>query len=436
LFSNSVSGLQTAINIISHYANRYQLRFNADKTKIVVTGSKMDMAFYRDTRPWILNGERVKVVENNEHLGLIVSGIEEEQKNIDENIIKCRNSLFALLGPAFAYKCLLSPLVQIHLWRTYHIPVLVSGLSAQPIRPTTIKPMAVFQNKIMRGILKLSNTSPIPAIYFLLGELPVEGILHINTLSIFHTIRSNSDTTVSKIIMYILMMCKSNSTTWSNHLQLLCQKYSLPSPLALLQSGSLWTKQAWNTLVRTRVTVWYEKEFRRLSLSNSKMQYLNVQLNGLSGAPHPCLLNIITTQDVKKLRLHLKFLTGDFLTNERLNLDQPNLSPACQLCHAPVESSEHVLVVCKATQEVRSRLIPDLMNTVAQVQPTCKLLESHPPQASILAQFLLDCSSLNLPDSFRVPAHNPAISAIFNVSRNWTFSISSARSRLLKLLKE
>ena len=232
------------------------------------------------------------------------------------------------------------------------------------------------------------------------------------------------------------MMCMSNSTIWSNHLQLLCQKYSLPSPLALLQSGSLWTKQAWNTLVRTRVTVWYEKEFRRLSLSNSKMQYLNVQLNGLSGAPHPCLLNIMTTQDVKKLRLHLKFLTGDFLTNERLNLDQPNLSPACQLCHAPVESAEHVLVVCKATQEVRSRLIPDLMNTVAQVQPTCKLLESHPPQASILAQFLLDCSSLNLPDSFRVPAHNPAISAIFNVSRNWTFSISSARSRLLKLLKE
>jgi hypothetical protein len=191
LFSNSVSGLQTALNIISHYANRYQLRFNADKTKIVVTGSKLDMAFYRDTRPWILNGERVKVVENNEHLGLIVSGIEEEQKNIDENIIKCRNSLFALLGPAFAYKCLLSPLVQIHLWRTYHLPVLVSGLSALPIRPTTIKPMAVFQNKIMRGILKLSNTSPIPAIYFILGELPVEGILHINTLSIFHNIWSN-----------------------------------------------------------------------------------------------------------------------------------------------------------------------------------------------------------------------------------------------------
>ena len=104
--------------------------------------------------------------------------------------------------------------------------------------------MAVFQNKIMRGILKLSNSSPTPALYFLLGELPVEGMLHINTLSIFHNIWSNADTTVSKIVKYILMMCKSNSTTWSNHLQLLCQKYSLPSPLALLHGEPLWTKQA------------------------------------------------------------------------------------------------------------------------------------------------------------------------------------------------
>ena len=30
---------------------------------------------------------------------------DEEQKNIDENISKCRNSLYALLGPAFAFRC-------------------------------------------------------------------------------------------------------------------------------------------------------------------------------------------------------------------------------------------------------------------------------------------------------------------------------------------
>ena len=118
LLSNSPSGLQGALDIISHYAKQYQLKFNADKTKVVVAGSKVDMEFYKETTPWTLDGERVKVVDSNEHLGLIVAGSDEEQKNVDENIIKCRNSLFALLGPAFSYRCLLSPALQIHLWRS------------------------------------------------------------------------------------------------------------------------------------------------------------------------------------------------------------------------------------------------------------------------------------------------------------------------------
>ena len=366
-------------------------------------------------------------MDTNEHLGLVVAGSEEEQKNVDENIIKCRNSLFALLGPAFSYKCLLSPVLQIHLWRTCNLPVLLSGLSALPIRPTTMKSLEIFQHKILRGFLKLSKSSPIPALHFLLGELPVEAVLHIRTLGTFHNIWSNPDCTVHGIVMYILKMCSRNSTTWANHVQLLCQQYELPSTF----SPTVWSKEAWNTLVKTKVMVWHEKKLRRLSLSNSKMIYLNVQLYGLSGRPHPALQNICTTQDAKKLCLNPKFLTCDILTNERKSIDQPSISPACDLCDAPTDSIKHVLVSCRATSDVRSRLLPELMNAVAQVQPMCQILQSHPP-ASTLTQFVLDCTSFNLHDSIRVPVHNPGISAIYRVSRDWCFAVISERSRLLK----
>ena len=49
VLSNTKSGLQSALGIVSHYGKRYQLRFNADKTKVVVTGSKPDMRFYKET---------------------------------------------------------------------------------------------------------------------------------------------------------------------------------------------------------------------------------------------------------------------------------------------------------------------------------------------------------------------------------------------------
>ena len=45
VLSSSPSSLQGALNIVSHYGKRYQLNFNADKTKIIVTGSKVDMNF-------------------------------------------------------------------------------------------------------------------------------------------------------------------------------------------------------------------------------------------------------------------------------------------------------------------------------------------------------------------------------------------------------
>ena len=138
LLSDSPSGLQSSLNIASHYARRYRVIFNADKTKIVVTGSKHDMSFYQDTKPWFLNEERISVTENNEHLGLVVSGWNEEAKNVDQNIAQCRKSLFALLGPTYSYKCKISPVTQSHLWHTYNLPVLVSGLSALPIRPVHI----------------------------------------------------------------------------------------------------------------------------------------------------------------------------------------------------------------------------------------------------------------------------------------------------------
>ena len=157
---------------------------------------------------------------------------------------------------------------------------------------------------------------------------------------------------------------------------------------------------------------------------------MNVQLSGLSGRPHPILHNIYNTLDVKKLRVHIKFLTCDFMTNERLALDRPGVSAACDLCQDPTDSIEHVLTSCRATSEVRNRLYPELVNTVAQVQPMSTILLYHPPPC-ILTQFILDCTSPNLPDTIRVPTHNPGIPKICKISRDWCYAISSERSRLL-----
>ena len=91
------------------------------------------MQYYQQIRMWTLNGETIDVTEDNEHLGIIVSGEAEELKNIDCNIELCRASMFSLLGTAFAYRSKVSPKAQVHLWRLSCQPVLRSGLAALPL---------------------------------------------------------------------------------------------------------------------------------------------------------------------------------------------------------------------------------------------------------------------------------------------------------------
>ena len=288
-----------------------------------------------------------------------------------------------------------------------------------------MKSLDIFQRKILRGMLKLSQASPIPALHFLLGELPVEGMLHIRTLGIFHNIWNNPTSTIHSMLQYLLKMCDRNSTTWANHIQIICLKYGLPSPLSLIQTIA-WPKEAWDTLVKTKIISWHEKSLRSQALNNSKMKYLNVQLHGLCGRSHPALQYILTTQDSKKLRVHLKLLTCDYIRYD---------SQACSLCNDSNDDipdlTEHILVTCQATSSVRQRLFPELMNTVSRVQPTSSIL-LYNVSPSILTQFILDCTSINLPDSVRIPMHNPDITDIYRIARDWCFAAHSERVRLLK----
>ena len=123
-----------------------------------------------------------------------------------------------------------------------------------------------------------------------------------------------------------------------------------------------------------------------------------------------------------------------FLTSSAMNLSHAT-SSACGLCPSPVDSIEHALVSCLAMTEIRSWLYPELVNTVAQVKSNCDILREN-PSAPVLTQFILDCTSLNLPQTLRIPADHPDIEKICKISRDWCYAISCEGLRLLKHQKQ
>ena len=435
VLSDNPRKLQGAIDIISHYGRRYRLTFGAEKTKVTVTGSVHDMNYYKNIPFWTLNGDYLEVSENNEHLGMIVSGLNEELKNIDKNISAASSALFSLLGPVFLYKCKLSPTIQTHLWRVYIKPILTSGLSSLPIRPANLHSIRTFHQKILRGLLKLSQKSPTAPLYFLLGELPIEATLHLDIFSLFWTIWSNPQTTIHQVIKYVLKMSPDSSVTWSVHVRLLAQLYGLPDPLSLME-GTLWPKQSWKDLCTTKVRALHEKNLRSKAAANYKLNFLNVQSIGLCGQTHISLHSLMTTQDLRIVRPHLKMLSGDYLCFQHMWRDRGS-DPRCRLCPSSElvpETITHILAVCRGTYEARSKIFPELLNVIADASPFNKmLLNSEEPDT--IAQFILDCTSLNLPNDIRISNSAPGVTRIFEVARQYCYAVHSERITKLKKLK-
>ena len=235
LMSDRKNKLQELIGIAEFYGSMYKVSFGAAKTKITVVGSEADMRYYSETLPWVLNKESITVSENNEHLGQVVSGRKQEEKNIDNRLQKARSSLFAMLGSAFSYKCLLSPKLKFHLFRTYTCPILRSGLSSFSLRSEALRPVTMFHRKTLRGILNLSDKSSVAALHFLLGELPMEAKIHRDVFSLFYSVWSNLGSKIYSIVKYLLENNNENSRTWSTHLRFLSEKYGVMDPLLCLK---------------------------------------------------------------------------------------------------------------------------------------------------------------------------------------------------------
>ena len=103
LMTDTQSKLQALLEIAEFYGKMYRVTYGASKTKVTVVGSDADMRYYQDVTPWHMDGQTVSVTEDNDHLGQVVSGVCQEQKNVDTRIAKGRKNMFGMLGLAFAY---------------------------------------------------------------------------------------------------------------------------------------------------------------------------------------------------------------------------------------------------------------------------------------------------------------------------------------------
>ena len=250
--------------------------------------------------------------------------------------------------------------------------------------------------------------------------------------SLFYSIWCNPDTKIYQIVKHLLSTSSENSRTWVTNLRHISKMYNLEDPLTCLQRDPP-AKSEYREHILTKVTAFHEGELRSQAASNSKMDYMNVSLTGLRGKHHPSLTNIINVEDVKKLRLHTKFLMGDYLTYQ-VKFDQTGQgNPLCKLCRSENETISHIIGVCTTYDEIRGRIVQQISDVCLHSKSSINIQNIvNNPQT--LTQFILDPSSINLEE--RIHLSDPIVQQLFKLSRDLCYGIHSERIRKLQRLKK
>ena len=166
--------------------------------------------------------------------------------------------MFSLLGFSFAENCHMSSCVKLHIMRTYILPMLKSDLSTFPLRDNNMLSLDVFHRKLLKSSLRLSQSAPSVAIYFLTAELPFKAQLHKEMFSLFYSVSSNPDTKIHEIVKYLLKVSPENSCSWTVHMRHLCRLYKIDDPSEMLSMKPP-SRQAFKDLISTKITSFHEK---------------------------------------------------------------------------------------------------------------------------------------------------------------------------------
>ena len=173
--------------------------------------------------------------------------------------------------------------------------------------------------------------------------------------------------------------------------------------------------------------------------NNSTMKYLNISLSGLNGKCHPALNNIITSHQVRKSRIHLKMLAGNFLTFER-KAKQSGGSPHCRSCAPltpsvsppPSESLMHMLTSCLAYSDIRSRICEEYLYlcSISKSRVSWQMIVSDDDS---FCQFVLDPASFNLKQ--RIHMDDPVLGSLFELSRDYCYAVHATRQKIMGSLQ-
>ncbi len=419
LIARSTQEMQTLLDEAEIDASHERYIFSSSKTKTLDTSNHKRGK--TDELPSLeLNGERLGTSNMEAHLGVKRTNTHKNTETVAARINSARGAAYALMGAGLHGLNGLNPVAATKLYDIYVMPVLLNSLEALILTKGELQKLEDFYRATLKHLQHLPVATANPAVYLLLGVLPLEARIHKKVLTLFVNILQRAGSVEEQVIRRQLATKSMNSHSWTVMLRKIFQQYELPSVYEVLRQPP--TKPEWKFRVNECVkNIWLRLLVEEAS-SMKTLRYLNVAACRI-GKPHPVWTcyktDPITTT---KMAIHAKLLV------ERYPLyggsaRKRGCCTTCQLCKEEEETLGHFLLRCPILQAVRNTKMMKLLSMIQYLVCTNQATLPTGEPEDVLIKIILDPSHLGVKQQTE--------ETLFELGRNLCFDLHNRRSIML-----
>jgi hypothetical protein len=350
LLTESAYSLQHMLTTAELYASKEQYTIHPTKSVVSVYNSGISNESWNELSPWILYKQPMPVEPVTTHLG--VTRTAEKAATVSpfimERLKTGRRTVYALMGAGLHGLNGLSPVTCLKIYTTYVLPRLISSVETVTLNQNEKNSLETFHRSILRQIQHLPQRTATPAIYLLLGTLPIQAEIDKRKLTLFGSIARDKTSTLCNIAKRQLTMKSLDSKSWFSDLVEISYQYGLPSPHEILESPP--SRGKWKSEITSAINYYWGSSLKSVATTKSSLRYLSTQnFHKSEIGTHPLWTSVeLSTRDIQRACYQLKMATGTYMLQTHRNIYSKNKEKAtCPLCTtgAP-EDYQHFIGEC------------------------------------------------------------------------------------------
>ena len=349
IFSSTQSGLQSEIDRLYDYCNKWKLKLNTDKSKVVVFGKRTS----RITQTWKFGNKELIVTSKLPYLGVTFTSTGsgyQAQLTLSEQANKAIFSLMKKLN----HFSNLKPDIMLDLFDKFIAPILNYGSEVWGFHPAP--DIERIHTKFCKKILGIKKSTQNDFVYGELGRLPMQFVRFVRIVKYWLSIvLGKKSLYVSKIYqLSISEMETSHISCWS-----LSVKYLLLSH----GFGEAWYNQGvgdptvFISLFKQRLIDTNSQNWRSRLEESSRARFYRVI------RPEQNFQKYLT---VVVPATHRAALARLLCSSHTLNVETgrwkrpliPYERRFCNVCNMKIEDEYHIIFECPLYEDLRKQLIP------------------------------------------------------------------------------